>query len=360
MSRRRHGRPQKGSDRSQQARRPLLPAATCTALAKARGEPSQVSPRSQARTPCVARCVQCRRPQSAQCVLAHAHVLHRSIFSPECVHGPFCERCRRAISERVLPACICKALIDAWDDERPPARVVAPEGSSGSPGPEGSLGEAPPPSAACAAPLVEPRRDLTAGSLLEAAETEPQPPPPKRARVEPVEPAEPAEPAELAELAEPAEPAEPAELAEPAAGVGGNSGTGAGGSLKLAKEAAEMELQPPPKRARVEPAEPAELAELAELAEPEAGAGGSSGAGARGSSKVAKEVLAPPPLRGAIVRRPPLRPRRHLASLRRLARSARGLRRRAAGLPPLRRPGSSIRLRARRRYAHAAFSMLRS
>mmetsp|Transcript_104267 Transcript_104267/g.232779 ORF Transcript_104267/g.232779 Transcript_104267/m.232779 type:complete len:296 (-) Transcript_104267:88-975(-) len=295
MSRRRHGRPQKGSDRSQQARRPLLPAATCTALAKARGEPSQVSPRSQARTPCVARCVQCRRPQSAQCVLAHAHVLHRSIFSPECVHGPFCERCRRAISERVLPACICKALIDAWDDERPPARVVAPEGSSGSPGPEGSLGEAPPPSAACAAPLVEPRRDLTAGSLLEAAETEPQPPPPKRARVEPVEPAEPAEPAELAELAE-----------------------------------------------------------------PEAGAGGSSGAGARGSSKVAKEVLAPPPLRGAIVRRPPLRPRRHLASLRRLARSARGLRRRAAGLPPLRRPGSSIRLRARRRYAHAAFSMLRS
>mmetsp|Transcript_61142 Transcript_61142/g.129129 ORF Transcript_61142/g.129129 Transcript_61142/m.129129 type:complete len:382 (+) Transcript_61142:93-1238(+) len=62
------------------------------------------------------RCVQCRLPQPVKCTASYADVLCRSLFQPDCAHGPFCARCRRSVSCRVLPSCVCRALVNTWHE----------------------------------------------------------------------------------------------------------------------------------------------------------------------------------------------------------------------------------------------------
>jgi len=74
--------------------------------------------------------VQCRRPQPAKCTAAYADVICRPICQRDCTHGPFCARCRWAIAKRVLPTCICRALIDVWRETSWPAVPVTPSDST--------------------------------------------------------------------------------------------------------------------------------------------------------------------------------------------------------------------------------------
>mmetsp|Transcript_16378 Transcript_16378/g.34222 ORF Transcript_16378/g.34222 Transcript_16378/m.34222 type:complete len:278 (-) Transcript_16378:32-865(-) len=60
------------------------------------------------------RCLQCQRAQPLSKPVAYASVECPPIFSRECPHGPFCARCRKAVSAQVLPACICRGLIGTW------------------------------------------------------------------------------------------------------------------------------------------------------------------------------------------------------------------------------------------------------
>lgn len=71
--------------------------------------------------PSMQRCLQCRKLQRAQCRAAYADVIHRPVIVQECVHGPFCPRCRRSIATQVLPLCVCHALVDSWHDATWPA-----------------------------------------------------------------------------------------------------------------------------------------------------------------------------------------------------------------------------------------------
>lgn len=59
-------------------------------------------------------CIQCRRMQPPSKPVAYANVECTSIFMKECPHGPFCARCRRAISSQVLSSCVCRGLIGTW------------------------------------------------------------------------------------------------------------------------------------------------------------------------------------------------------------------------------------------------------
>lgn len=59
-------------------------------------------------------CLQCRRSQPSSKPVAYACVECPSIFLKECPHGPFCARCRRAVSSQVLPSCVCRGLIKTW------------------------------------------------------------------------------------------------------------------------------------------------------------------------------------------------------------------------------------------------------
>mmetsp|Transcript_6430 Transcript_6430/g.14165 ORF Transcript_6430/g.14165 Transcript_6430/m.14165 type:complete len:360 (+) Transcript_6430:43-1122(+) len=62
-------------------------------------------------------CLQCLAPQSTDSIAAYAEAKCRSIFMPLCKHGPFCPRCRNSCSRRVLPACVCRALLtDTWTE----------------------------------------------------------------------------------------------------------------------------------------------------------------------------------------------------------------------------------------------------
>lgn len=66
-------------------------------------------------------CAQCRLHQPANCTAAYGGVVCRSVFSPECQHGPFCARCRRSIAGQCLPSCVCRALIGEWREMMWPA-----------------------------------------------------------------------------------------------------------------------------------------------------------------------------------------------------------------------------------------------
>jgi len=73
-------------------------------------------------------CTQCRAPVAATGTASYADVLHRPVFVPNCKHGPFCSRCRSSISSRVLPSCVCRALVDTWRETpwpRPPEAAPA-------------------------------------------------------------------------------------------------------------------------------------------------------------------------------------------------------------------------------------------
>jgi len=59
-------------------------------------------------------CVQCLKQQPSICRAAYADVVCRPLLSPGCAHGPFCPRCQQAIATRVLPACVCRALVSSW------------------------------------------------------------------------------------------------------------------------------------------------------------------------------------------------------------------------------------------------------
>eukprot|EP00928_Gymnodinium_smaydae_P012900 TRINITY_DN1470_c0_g7_i1.p1 TRINITY_DN1470_c0_g7~~TRINITY_DN1470_c0_g7_i1.p1 ORF type:complete len:311 (-),score=53.91 TRINITY_DN1470_c0_g7_i1:72-950(-) len=61
-------------------------------------------------------CLQCRKNAGEP---AYAKTLFRSLSKPDCLHGPFCARCQRAIDAAVLPACICRALIGSWQSPLP-------------------------------------------------------------------------------------------------------------------------------------------------------------------------------------------------------------------------------------------------
>eukprot|EP00746_Dinoflagellata_sp_MGD_P081770 gnl/MRDRNA2_/MRDRNA2_32494_c0_seq1.p1 gnl/MRDRNA2_/MRDRNA2_32494_c0~~gnl/MRDRNA2_/MRDRNA2_32494_c0_seq1.p1 ORF type:complete len:501 (+),score=105.05 gnl/MRDRNA2_/MRDRNA2_32494_c0_seq1:81-1583(+) len=58
----------------------------------------------------------------------YAEAVKSSIFARNCPHGPFCHSCRMRIGRRVLPACICRALLrENWRSEWP-RPVPVPEG----------------------------------------------------------------------------------------------------------------------------------------------------------------------------------------------------------------------------------------
>jgi len=76
-------------------------------------------------------CVQCCLPQSTQTLAAYAQAKCRSIFIPGCKHGPFCPRCRQSCSRRVLPACVCRALLcDDWIEAPWPAASTSNEAAA--------------------------------------------------------------------------------------------------------------------------------------------------------------------------------------------------------------------------------------
>ncbi|CAE8615000.1 unnamed protein product [Polarella glacialis] len=73
-------------------------------------------------------CAQCRRPQTGPGNAAYGKVIYRPVFEPGCQHGPFCERCKRAIAARVLPSCVCRALVESWREAAwPEPKPVEPE-----------------------------------------------------------------------------------------------------------------------------------------------------------------------------------------------------------------------------------------
>ena len=41
----------------------------------------------------------------------------KSIFNPTCVHGPFCHHCRARVGRCILPACVCRALLESWKED---------------------------------------------------------------------------------------------------------------------------------------------------------------------------------------------------------------------------------------------------
>ena len=40
----------------------------------------------------------------------------KPVFQP-CRHGPFCDRCRAAVGRCILPACVCRALLECWRED---------------------------------------------------------------------------------------------------------------------------------------------------------------------------------------------------------------------------------------------------
>lgn len=69
-------------------------------------------------------CCQCRAPQPKCFLASYADVLYRPLFAEGCTHGPYCRRCCRAISDQVLPTCVCRALIGSWREEVPSDAVL--------------------------------------------------------------------------------------------------------------------------------------------------------------------------------------------------------------------------------------------
>eukprot|EP00927_Polykrikos_kofoidii_P050702 TRINITY_DN44597_c0_g1_i1.p1 TRINITY_DN44597_c0_g1~~TRINITY_DN44597_c0_g1_i1.p1 ORF type:complete len:533 (-),score=78.85 TRINITY_DN44597_c0_g1_i1:97-1695(-) len=72
-------------------------------------------------------CLQCRRPQPLDSSARSAVVLRRSLFAPECDHGPFCQRCRCRVASQVLPTCVCRALIIDWLPPAPWQKSIGPQ-----------------------------------------------------------------------------------------------------------------------------------------------------------------------------------------------------------------------------------------
>lgn len=73
------------------------------------------------------RCFRCRVPQPPAVMATYAEVLHRSVFAPDCRHGPFCARCRHAVTAQVLPSCACRALVASWREAAWPSTATVPE-----------------------------------------------------------------------------------------------------------------------------------------------------------------------------------------------------------------------------------------
>lgn len=85
-----------------------------------------------------ARCVQCQKIITGTAYTAQ--VVHRPVTVKGCLHGPFCARCKRSVARQVLPFCVCRALVDNWQEttvptvpmdrrpgpEKPKVPVVAP------------------------------------------------------------------------------------------------------------------------------------------------------------------------------------------------------------------------------------------
>eukprot|EP00930_Biecheleria_cincta_P074495 TRINITY_DN61705_c0_g1_i1.p1 TRINITY_DN61705_c0_g1~~TRINITY_DN61705_c0_g1_i1.p1 ORF type:complete len:338 (-),score=52.91 TRINITY_DN61705_c0_g1_i1:114-1127(-) len=76
----------------------------------------------------VARCIQCRKNQAKESRAAYGIVLHSSTFDRQCEHGPFCARCCLLITQRVLPACTCRAMIDSWQESAWPTSQLMMSG----------------------------------------------------------------------------------------------------------------------------------------------------------------------------------------------------------------------------------------
>mmetsp|Transcript_39630 Transcript_39630/g.88793 ORF Transcript_39630/g.88793 Transcript_39630/m.88793 type:complete len:287 (-) Transcript_39630:105-965(-) len=66
-------------------------------------------------------CANCSNPMSKKPgEAAYAELVCRSVFEPDCKHGPFCLKCRERVAQKVLPCCVCRGLIQTW-------RQVPPE-----------------------------------------------------------------------------------------------------------------------------------------------------------------------------------------------------------------------------------------
>eukprot|EP00434_Breviolum_minutum_P041138 symbB.v1.2.036591.t1/scaffold5200.1/size29896/4 len=66
-------------------------------------------------------CIQCGRRALERPPLAFfGEPVAKSIFNPTCVHGPFCHHCRARVGRCILPACVCRALLESWKEEEWP------------------------------------------------------------------------------------------------------------------------------------------------------------------------------------------------------------------------------------------------
>ncbi|CAE7236160.1 unnamed protein product [Symbiodinium natans] len=60
-------------------------------------------------------CTQCANPIGKEPgAVAYAQLVCRSVFHPDCKHGPFCPKCRERVAQKVLPCCVCRGLIESW------------------------------------------------------------------------------------------------------------------------------------------------------------------------------------------------------------------------------------------------------
>eukprot|EP00434_Breviolum_minutum_P015517 symbB.v1.2.013667.t1/scaffold973.1/size147933/12 len=65
-------------------------------------------------------CIQCGRRALERPALAFfGEAVAKPVFQP-CRHGPFCDRCRAAVGRCILPACVCRALLECWKEEEWP------------------------------------------------------------------------------------------------------------------------------------------------------------------------------------------------------------------------------------------------
>ncbi|CAJ1370316.1 unnamed protein product [Effrenium voratum] len=61
-------------------------------------------------------CAQCDRALPKKPGALYARLVSRSVFSPGCQHGPFCGRCQQRLARKVLPCCVCRGLIESWNE----------------------------------------------------------------------------------------------------------------------------------------------------------------------------------------------------------------------------------------------------
>ncbi|CAE7944604.1 unnamed protein product [Symbiodinium sp. KB8] len=60
-------------------------------------------------------CANCANPMSKEPgEAAYAQLVCRSVFQPDCKHGPFCPKCRERVAQKVLSCCVCRGLIESW------------------------------------------------------------------------------------------------------------------------------------------------------------------------------------------------------------------------------------------------------